>query len=85
MENRGRTYFTDVAIPKGDVNDMLFIGAPSHAGRGEAVVIFTYDPKDFASVPDPSVPIGRIHPGSIRDGRESVRFRYVGPNPEKFF
>lgn len=83
-QNRGKTYFTNIPLDPKNVVQSLFLGRSTHSNRGESMVMFTYDPKDFASVADPSVALGRIHFGSIRNGRESVQFHYVGPNGSPF-
>jgi RHS repeat-associated protein len=75
------TYFTNAALSARAANGNLFFGFPSAVGKGKSVVAFTYDPSIFRSRQDPSVKIGRIYDGSIRNGRASVEFIYVGPNP----
>lgn len=78
--NRGVTYFTGEPYSPQEVHRNLMMGRPGWEARGEAVVMFTYNPRQFPNGPDGGAEMGRVHPGSIRNGRESVTFHYVGEN-----
>jgi len=75
---RGTVYVTPAAMGAERANDMLFIGLRTPMA-GSSVVVMSA-PRSMPLAPDPSVPMGLIHPGSIRN-RGEVKFLYVGPNP----
>jgi hypothetical protein len=74
---KGQVFATEKALNPVQAFDELFIGTPTHAGRGEFVIEFT--PRQGVTF-SPGKPDEVIHRGTIRFGRH-VDVHYAGPNP----
>ena len=73
-----QVYVTNKALNSRDAFYDLFIGAPTHAGRGDNVIEFTV--KGGAELVPGTQPGELIHYGSLRFGRH-IEVHYSGPNP----
>jgi hypothetical protein len=75
--DRNQVFATERALSSTDAFNELFIGAPTHAGRGDNVIEFTARP---GVAFEPGKPGELIHYGSLRPGRH-IDITYAGPNP----
>ena len=82
QNSRGWVYVTQDDLSPSAAHQSLFLGRPDRSRHGDFIVSIAGD-SGFRSVltPDPSIPIGLRHPGSIRHGRGGAHIVGVIPNP----
>lgn len=82
LARQGFVYVTPAMMGPRLAELALFAGNPFKAGYTDFVVSMVFDPAATATlVPDPSIAIGYMHPGSIRSGRNGVNIIGVFENP----
>lgn len=74
---KGQVFATEKALNPAQAFDEIFIGSPTHAGRGDFVIEFS--PKQGATF-TPGKPGELIHQGTLRFDRHADVL-YAGPNP----